>query len=114
MQGHRNGWLPGCIAMPGHELIACGDVGETSAICCQEASRSDASLILIWWDEGGAVCDSNKIMCIHPFTTMHFCMVYFSDTYTNHAYLMGEIIQSFFYFFYMCIYMHIHIHIHVV
>lgn len=60
MQGHRNGWLPGCIAMPGHELIACGDVGETSAICCQEASRSFSSGV---WDEGGAVCDSNKIMC---------------------------------------------------
>lgn len=44
MQGHRNGWLPGCTAMPGHWLIACGDVGETSAICCQEASRLDASL----------------------------------------------------------------------
>lgn len=47
MQGHRNGWLPGCTAMPGHWLIACGDVGETSAICCQEASRSDASLVLV-------------------------------------------------------------------
>ncbi|KAG7237315.1 hypothetical protein INR49_032498 [Caranx melampygus] len=47
MQSHRDGWLPGCAAVPGHKLIACGGITggglQVSVLCSDIKTMSFTS-----------------------------------------------------------------------